>query len=205
MVAPDIYHAAPDICHIAPDICHACAPDVCRGPGSVSGPHCRYGKQIFSLWEHPVSIDECRKTLKSIAGVAQDTIDRLSAEFREQDLHASFVALDLEAWRIAFAADNSGNSGSSTFTGPAYAKQSAMAGAIKRTFAALGMEFVAKEWRQVVLKALEIRERMLRDGEHVGASTPDEDRSWGRSHTRLQGQDVLRRGLKRFIVRRGSR
>ena len=104
----------------------------------------RYGDKTFSLWERRSNLDECRRTLKAIAGVAQDTTDRLSAEFRDQDLHASFVALDLEAWQIALDWD-----GSSKFTGPAYAKPVTMAGAIRRIFDALGLEYVATEWGQV--------------------------------------------------------
>jgi len=149
------------------------------------------------LWEHRVNFDECRSTLKSIAGVAQDTIDRLSAEFRGEDFHASFVALDLEAWKIAFAegSADSGPAGSSTFKGPAYAKKGAMLDAIMRYFAGLGLVFVAKEWRQVVLKAQTIKERMLSSGEHVGASTPSEDRSWRRASTLIDNRHVWRRTL----------
>ena len=99
------------------------------------------------------------RMLKSIAGLAKDTCDRLSAEFRAQDLHASFVALDVEAWQIVYDSDNS----STTFTGPAYAKPP-MAGAIRRTFAALGLEFVAKDWGQIVQTVLEIRKRMVERG-----------------------------------------
>ena len=57
-----------------------------------------YGKRSWSLWGKRVDWHDCKEALASIRGVAKDVIDRLNAEFHEQDLYMAYRAFDLDAW-----------------------------------------------------------------------------------------------------------
>ena len=64
----------------------------------------RYGCRSWSLWGKRVDWADCKEALASIGAVAQDVIDRLLAEFHEEDLYMSYYAFDLDAWAKVISA-----------------------------------------------------------------------------------------------------
>ena len=54
---------------------------------------------------------DCKEALASMAGVAQDVIDRLRAEFHEQDLYLAYRAFDSDAWAGVASASTPGEPG----------------------------------------------------------------------------------------------
>ena len=60
----------------------------------------RYGERVKVLWSKTTK-EECEETLRDIATVAADMLDRCRADFNDNDLYMQFEAMHVEAWRLA--------------------------------------------------------------------------------------------------------
>ena len=60
----------------------------------------RYGGKLKVLWNR-TSKAECQASFQEISQVVQDTLSRLHADFRDQDLYMAFEAMDIKAWQTA--------------------------------------------------------------------------------------------------------
>jgi hypothetical protein len=63
----------------------------------------RYGRKTKCLWS-ATSKKEAAEVLAEISSVAKDTLDRLAADFHDQDLYMAFESFHLPSWRPLLAA-----------------------------------------------------------------------------------------------------
>ena len=111
-----------------------------------------YGRRSWSLWSTRIEWQDVTEALAAISGVAKDVIDRLKAEFHEQDLYMAYRAFDLDAWATLVSASTPD------------ASTKGMEAALKKIGAALEATADWNTWRRAARVAIRAR---------VGASTPD--------------------------------
>jgi hypothetical protein len=118
----------------------------------------RYGERVKVLWSKTTK-EECQETLREIATVVSDMLDRIRADFGDNDLYMQLRALDVAAW--AFARQQ----------GSDPAKHIALKRCARNWHEALGLKWVAGDWELVVSAA--IRER-------DGGASKDNRAVWAR-------------------------
>ena len=59
-----------------------------------------YGRRTWTLWSRQFHWSNCRGAMRSMQQVAQDAIDRLSAEFDTGDLYLAYRLFDLALWGV---------------------------------------------------------------------------------------------------------
>ena len=116
----------------------------------------RYGRRSWSLWGKKIHWADCKEALASIGGVAQDVIDRLQAEFHDQDLYMAYRAFDLDGWAKVISASAPD------------ASRSRLEAAVRKMGAALGATTDWHTWRVAARLAINSRGRL-----NVSASTLD--------------------------------
>ena len=60
----------------------------------------RYGERVKVLWSETTK-EECEQTLRDIATMAVDMLDRCKADFNDNDLYMQLEAMHVEAWHLA--------------------------------------------------------------------------------------------------------
>ena len=60
----------------------------------------RYGGKLKVLWNR-ASKAECEMAFQEISQVVKDTLSRIHADFRDQDLYMAFEAMDISTWQTA--------------------------------------------------------------------------------------------------------
>ena len=60
----------------------------------------RYGGKLKELWNR-ASKAECEMAFQEISQVVKDTLSRIHADFRDQDLYMAFEAMDISTWQTA--------------------------------------------------------------------------------------------------------
>jgi hypothetical protein len=104
----------------------------------------RYGERVKVLWAKTTKA-ECQETLREIATVVSDMLDRIRADFGDSDLYMQLRAMDVAAWALARQ------------QGSDPAKHVALRRCARNWHEALGLQWVAADWELVVSAA--IRER----------------------------------------------
>ena len=106
----------------------------------------RYGERVKILWSKTTKA-ECEETMKEIATIATDMLDRVRADFGENDLYMQLEAMDIRAWHLARQ------------QGRDSAKLLALRRYARNLHETLGLRWTAANWDVVVTAA--IRERAL--------------------------------------------
>ena len=60
----------------------------------------RYGERVKVLWSKTTK-EECQETLREIATVVSDMLDRVRADFGDNDLYMQLRAMDVAIWALA--------------------------------------------------------------------------------------------------------
>ena len=60
----------------------------------------RYGERVKVLWSNTTKA-ECQETLREIATIAADMLDRVAADFGHNDMYMQLEAMDIAAWNLA--------------------------------------------------------------------------------------------------------
>ena len=92
--------------------------------------------------------------MRSMQQVAQDVIDRLSAEFNTGDLYLAYRLFDLDTWAVL------GRLPASDARAEEIWSMLKVSG--RKLCGALGAVFDELAWRAAAIKATELREQMLR-------------------------------------------
>ncbi len=108
-----------------------------------------YGLKSWTLWNRRLHWTHGKAALRSIQQVAQDVIDRLSAEFHKDDLYAAYRLFDLDTWAVLRRS-------------PEVSVPASMASAGQKICGALGVVFDEEIWERAAREALRVREQMLR-------------------------------------------
>ena len=93
------------------------------------------------MWGSSTKFADCKEALASIARVTGDVLDRLRAEFTEDDLVLAYEAFDLQAWQEPEAE-------------PGGIKLSKMLRAARRLCRSIGVDHDAAAWREGAQAAL---------------------------------------------------
>ena len=109
-----------------------------------------YGNKTWTLWNRRMHWTHGKDALRSMQQVAQDVIDRLSAEFHKDDLYAAYKIFDLESWAVLRRSPDD------------EAMASTLTCAGRKVCSALGVLFDVVSWKQAACEALQVREQMLR-------------------------------------------
>jgi hypothetical protein len=104
----------------------------------------RYGERVKVLWSKTTKA-ECQETLREIGGIAADMLERIRADFGQNDLYMQFEAMDVKAWHLARQ------------HGQDQAKVPALRRRARNLHEALGLQWNAGDWDVVITAA--IRER----------------------------------------------
>lgn len=110
---------------------------------------CRYGRKSWALWGQAVDWRDCKEALASIGRVAQDTIDRLQAEFRSEDLYLAYQAFGLDTWEVHFSGGVS--------TPAVVAKRQRLKAAAKAMCHAFSVPFDMRVWIKAATASLQHR------------------------------------------------
>ena len=108
-----------------------------------------YGHKSWTLWNRRMHWTHGKDALRSIQQVAQDVIDRLSAEFHKDDLYAAYNIFDLSSWAVLRRSLGSAMASTLTCAG-------------QKLCSALGVLFDEDNWKKAACEALQVREQMLR-------------------------------------------
>ena len=113
-----------------------------------------YGRHTWTLWSRPLHWSHTKAAMRSMQQVAQDVLDRLSAEFHEGDLYATYRLFDLDTWAVLRRLPESDAEGVAVW--------STLKTAGQKLCGTLGVVFDAEAWTRVASEALRLREQMLR-------------------------------------------
>ena len=108
-----------------------------------------YGLKSWTLWNQRLHWSHGKAALRSMQQVAQDVIDRLSAEFHNGDLYAAYRLFDLDTWAVLRRSPESDVASTLTCAG-------------QKMCGALGVVFDNDSRKRAALEALSVREQMLR-------------------------------------------
>ena len=106
--------------------------------------HFRYGERVKVLWSKTTK-EDVQETMREIATVVTDMLDRIWADFAENDLYMQLQAMDVEAWALAQQ------------QGRDSAKHLALRRCARNWHLVLGLSWVAADWDLAVAAA--VRER----------------------------------------------
>ena len=103
-----------------------------------------YGERVKVSWTKTTK-PECQETLREIGGIAADMLERIRADFGQNDLYMQFEAMDVNAWHLARQ------------QGHDQAKVLALRRRARNLHEALRLQWNAEDWDVVITAA--IRER----------------------------------------------
>ena len=117
-----------------------------------------YGRKTWTLWNRPFHWNHCKGAMRSMQQVAQDVIDRLSAEFNTGDLYLAYRLFDLDMWAVLGRRSTSDTRADQEIWSMLKVSGRNLCGA-------LGAVFDEHAWRAAAAKAVELRAQMLRRSE----------------------------------------
>ena len=116
-----------------------------------------YGCKTWTLWNRPFHWSHCKGAMRSMQHVAQDAIDRLSAEFDTGDLYLAYRLFDLALW------------GELGRLPPEDARAEELWSMLKdsgrKLCGALGAVFDERAWTKAAVTAMKLQAEMLRRSE----------------------------------------
>ena len=116
-----------------------------------------YGRRTWTLWSREFHWSNCRGAMRSMQQVAQDAIDRLSAEFDTGDLYLAYRLFDLALWGVLGRLP------------PEDARAEELWSMLKdsgwKLCGALGAVFDERAWKVAAAKAMKLQAEMLRRSE----------------------------------------
>ena len=116
-----------------------------------------YGRRTWTLWSREFHWSNCRGAMRSMQQVAQDVIDRLSAEFDTGDLYLAYRLFDLALWGVLGRLP------------PEDARAEELWSMLKdsgrKLCGALGAVFDERAWKVAAAKAMKLQAEMLRRSE----------------------------------------
>ena len=116
-----------------------------------------YGRRTWTLWSREFHWSNCRGAMRSMQQVAQDAIDRLSAEFDTGDLYLAYRLFDLALWGVLGRLPLEDARAEELWS---MLKDSGW-----KLCGALGVVFDDRAWKVAATKAMKLQAEMLRRSE----------------------------------------